>query len=246
MRLRWKNNRISKRMKALETWHSGYRFRSRLEARWAKFYEVVERRYEYEKQGFELGNGICYLPDFHFPDDGWWNEIKGDNFTEEDGHKIAKLNEALYQRALSECGTQPANPLVALTLRRETGCFLTIGPPHVGPNGPDYEIIHYVVASDYSMGTGSNLWVDCPQCGKVTIGTRPFPIWEGDPYEFYCYGCKATVSYEGQLRDLVNSARLNRAYQEASQARFDGTDKPLNGSGHAGVQQHLLTDLFKP
>lgn len=54
-------------MHALETRHSGYRFRSRLEARWAVFFETANVPYEYEKEGFDLGEAGWYLPDFWIP-----------------------------------------------------------------------------------------------------------------------------------------------------------------------------------
>lgn len=50
-------------MKAIETRYRGYRFRSRLEARWAVFFETFRVPWEYEPQGFS-GNNVAYLPDF--------------------------------------------------------------------------------------------------------------------------------------------------------------------------------------
>ena len=51
-------------IKAIETLYDGYRFRSRLEARWAVFFNTLGIKYEYEPEGFELPNGMRYLPDF--------------------------------------------------------------------------------------------------------------------------------------------------------------------------------------
>lgn len=51
-------------IKAIETEYNGYRFRSRLEARWAVFLDILGVKYEYEPEGFDLGNGLYYLPDF--------------------------------------------------------------------------------------------------------------------------------------------------------------------------------------
>lgn len=51
-------------LKPIETvWH-GCRFRSRLEARWAVFFEALGIEWEYEQEGFELEDGTFYLPDF--------------------------------------------------------------------------------------------------------------------------------------------------------------------------------------
>ena len=64
-------------VKAIETEYNGYRFRSRLEARWAVFFDEIGIEYQYEPEGFDLGNGIYYLPDFYIPEADAWIEIKG-------------------------------------------------------------------------------------------------------------------------------------------------------------------------
>lgn len=64
-------------MKAIETRYKGYRFRSRLEARWAVFFDTLGIRWEYEPEGFEL-DGVRYLPDFWLPDLNAWFEVKGE------------------------------------------------------------------------------------------------------------------------------------------------------------------------
>lgn len=62
-------------MKAIETRYKGYRFRSRLEARWAVFFDALGIKWEYEKEGYELPSG-WYLPDFWLPEDFFWAEVK--------------------------------------------------------------------------------------------------------------------------------------------------------------------------
>lgn len=51
-------------IRAIETEYKGYRFRSRLEARWAVFFDALGIEYEYEPEGFCLPSGKLYLPDF--------------------------------------------------------------------------------------------------------------------------------------------------------------------------------------
>jgi hypothetical protein len=75
-------------VKALETHYGGYRFRSRLEARWAVALTVAGIEWEYEPQGFECtrrltawgdesDTGFPYLPDFWLPRQKLWAEVKG-------------------------------------------------------------------------------------------------------------------------------------------------------------------------
>lgn len=63
-------------IKAIETQYAGCRFRSRLEARWAVFFDTLGVQWEYEPQGFETPDGP-YLPDFYLPVGKVWVEIKG-------------------------------------------------------------------------------------------------------------------------------------------------------------------------
>lgn len=67
-------------IKAIETKYKGYRFRSRLEARWAVFFDALGVKWEYEPEGYELSTG-WYLPDFWLPDFGFFAEIKPGNHT---------------------------------------------------------------------------------------------------------------------------------------------------------------------
>jgi hypothetical protein len=62
----------------IETVYRGCRFRSRLEARWAVFFQTLGVRWEYESQGFKLSNGEWYLPDFRVQlvDTLLWCEVK--------------------------------------------------------------------------------------------------------------------------------------------------------------------------
>ncbi len=90
-------------IKAIETIYNGYRFRSRLEARWAVFFDALGVEYEYEPEGFDLGDGTFYLPDFrikcwgtrgHLFDEPFdlWIEVKGE-MARKDAEKIWKFVE---------------------------------------------------------------------------------------------------------------------------------------------------------
>lgn len=65
-------------LKPIETVYNGYRFRSRTEARWAVFFDALGLKWEYEKEGFDLGKAGCYLPDFWLPGLKLWVEVKGE------------------------------------------------------------------------------------------------------------------------------------------------------------------------
>mgnify|MGYP001012149479 CR=1 FL=1 len=63
-------------IKPIETQYAGYRFRSRLEARYAVFFDALGAAWEYEPEGYDLGYAGLYLPDFRLPRLGVHVEVK--------------------------------------------------------------------------------------------------------------------------------------------------------------------------
>lgn len=66
-------------IKAIETIYKGYRFRSRLEARWAVFFDALNTIWQYEPEGYVLEDGSTYLPDF------WFDLLPGNEMIEKWG-----------------------------------------------------------------------------------------------------------------------------------------------------------------
>lgn len=62
-------------IRPIETNYRGYRFRSRLEARWAIFFDTAKIRWLYEHQGYVV-NDRPYLPDFYLPEFDYFFEVK--------------------------------------------------------------------------------------------------------------------------------------------------------------------------
>jgi hypothetical protein len=67
---------VSSPLQPIPTTYLGYRFRSRLEARWAVFFDALSIQFDYEPEGFRLRDGTCYLPDFWLPQANIWAEVK--------------------------------------------------------------------------------------------------------------------------------------------------------------------------
>ena len=80
-------------VKPIETQYKGYRFRSRLEARWAVFFDALGIEWQYEAEGYDLGDVGRYLPDFWLPtfSGGMFAEVKP---TSEGFIKAAALSES--------------------------------------------------------------------------------------------------------------------------------------------------------
>jgi len=62
-------------MQAIPTTYRGIRYRSRLEARWATFFDELHIRYAYEPKAF-THEGENYVPDFYLPATKTWVEVK--------------------------------------------------------------------------------------------------------------------------------------------------------------------------
>lgn len=94
-----KNNQI----RVIPTVYKGYRFRSRLEARWAVFFDKAGIEWDYEPEGYDLGELGWYLPDFylknvHMRSDespGIWIEIKPVTPSDFEVEKLEKLVDGL-------------------------------------------------------------------------------------------------------------------------------------------------------
>lgn len=80
-------------IKPIETIYKGYRFRSRLEARWAVFFDVLGIGWRYEMEGYEFDDGRKYLPDFYLPKDNLFVEVKGDHGIDRDRENTEMLSD---------------------------------------------------------------------------------------------------------------------------------------------------------
>jgi hypothetical protein len=133
-------------IKAIETVYDGYRFRSRLEARWAVFFNALGIKYEYEKEGFDL-DGTWYLPDFWLPEYKYWIEIKGQNAKDQEENKCSKLTDMTHHPTFLFSGSIPL---------------------------PDYEICDiatlYIGDDIFSASKYERYaWSECPFCEKINI-----------------------------------------------------------------------------
>ncbi len=95
------------RIPAIETYYNGFRFRSRLEARWAVFFDCMGVKYEYEPEKFQCGD-VKYIPDFFLPElgrnkqsaavEGTFFEVKGYVPSSEEIDKLNRLAATTHLR----------------------------------------------------------------------------------------------------------------------------------------------------
>lgn len=187
-------------IKAIETLYRGNRFRSRLEARYAVFFDTLGIAWEYEKQGYDL-NGVRYLPDFWLPEHKYWIEVKGAEATSEEREK------AFLLAKLSGHSCYILHSLPAYDVLVSANDLEDISPQifgYCGGNHGTWGDIH-----DCMLYCA---WAECPACHKIRIHSLG-----------YSNGEECCQAY----RDVrPNTPRLIAAYTAARQARFEHGEMP--------------------
>src|SRR5690606_198793 len=100
--------RLASDLRPIETEYAGHRFRSRIEARWAVFFDTLDIEWAFESQGFDLPSGR-YLPDFWLPEirGGIWYEVKGKEPTDEEQNLAWELAAASGSEVVIASGGIP-------------------------------------------------------------------------------------------------------------------------------------------
>jgi hypothetical protein len=183
----------------IETGYKGYLFRSRAEARWAVFYDALGVSWLYEPEGFELGDGIRYLPDFWLPRQGCWVEIK------------PSLQDAEREKVMR--------------LAAHTGVFVFVFSADVGPIGHEgcdlVRTAHYY--SPKGDWDGCMAWGECPTCREIQIGHfggHSVSYSEEDRHRETL--CPALTNKQRKAGFYDETPRLKAAYEKARSYRFGG------------------------
>ncbi len=229
---------------AIPTDYNGIRFRSRLEARWAVFYDSLQIDYLYEEEGFDLKN-VWYLPDFYLPAQDCYVEVKGPNPTDEDIRKADMLSKSSEKDVFLFYGAIPAATLgeedspygfgaLACTEKTRTERMESKDIPF------DDIQAYWQGEMDYLPYDYGYYWTQCPNpnCSKLGFGITKRGLADLLP-------CQCFPKFFAKVHNLVGSALsmdeqrllwcwlafqfnspvLRQAYNNARAARFDATDK---------------------
>ena len=163
-------------MKPIETVYKGYRFRSRLEAKWAVFFDELGVKWEYEPEGYDLDEMGWYLPGFKthmcqknhsnklqkFGKAEYWIEKKGQHPTEEEEMKMAMLSRRTKTKGYIFFGDPLEFEFLSFGLDGEFGyhfCKFGVTPPCIACCTPrEYDIIFrdsplFQIAATKARGT---------------------------------------------------------------------------------------------
>lgn len=228
-------------VQAIETRYAGCRFRSRVEARHAVFFDKVGIPWLYEPEGFRLANGECYLPDFLlYPEDDahrFWFEVKAKPPNREEIERCARLAEETktdtYLYFDPQFRAAPAQPGVKYedffddVAWEEDNDGEVRGVCIPKPWKQEMADTAYAfcggkLAVRVLLGPprrGPFWWTDCSHCDRVVlklhgqVGTCPFLPDDERPDEPY-------PSFQHRTR------RLLRGYMAARSARFEHGETP--------------------
>ena len=200
-------------IKPIETYYNGYKFRSRLEARVAVFFDALGVEYEYEPEGFLLESGKRYLPDFRVKCYGTrgdicpksfdlWIEVKG-RMTQEDADKIREFNGISF-----------------------------------GPNGAPEEtdnrikpvLIINKIPGENESSDSYGLHAYEPMDG-IDIYPFNYELIDGDHFGAYpaadSYGCFYLWGDDSNYINREDVDRVEKAWTKARQARFEYGETPI-------------------
>lgn len=194
-------------IKAIETKYKGYRFRSRLEAKWAVFFDALEIEWAYEAEGFHVMGSdyeIRYLPDFYFPDIRAFVEIKPFS----DPGQLLK-SDVRKIMGLAAHGNLDILVLGGADFRLYRGFYV------IGSQLPDPQ---FSVIDRLQFST-------CILCGRA--GLYVVPKEEG-PSKFYCFNQSCHGRGGLQIKQAVewHTPQVLEAMNAARSARFEHGETP--------------------
>lgn len=152
-------------IQAIQTSYKGYRFRSRLEARWAVFFDALGLKWEYEPEGFDLGEAGYYLPDFRVQTPQGnvrWYEVKPEGVFKDEKFTA-------FMRAMSDVAAARSNGGLSAY------GYLLSGDPTAVLDPTCCPVRHV-----------------CPRCGF--IGPLDGGVYEHGDTQFWCYPCDTETS----------------------------------------------------
>jgi hypothetical protein len=237
-------------IKPIETHYAGHRFRSRLEARWAVFFDSLGIKWLYEPQGYVV-DGRPYLPDFLVhpnTDLATWFEVKGQYPTNDELAKLAGLTAGtgirsyLYFAPVELQGPGLSEAINTWDKFFDPVCNVPAWSNKVGWIYNGSEAFSWEVAlrptafrfdPDESLTavkrrrdpkSGFWWWTDCPHCHQIVLKLHGMVGWCPSLPEPEGNELPEGLSHDPVLAHETD--RLKAAYKAARSARFEHGERP--------------------
>jgi hypothetical protein len=209
-------------IKPIETHYAGCRFRSRLEARWAVFFDTLGVRWQYEPQGYVV-NGRPYLPDFVLPDLNASVEVKGDA-TQLD---LAMLADAVGEHWVYTLVLGPIPQMDTLKVPTHT---LLVPAIDVRPDPQTFAVVQaFIEALQTVQDPAARAAIErMAQARHGIVVTIAHAVWitTRDSAAFIALGPSAVRSAAealepGTVWPIMPMPKVQAAYEAARSARFE-------------------------
>ncbi len=179
---------------AIGTTYQGFRFRSRIEARWAVFFDALGVPWEHEPEGYSDG-ATHYLPDFWLPDQQTFWEVKASkDFDEKKAIMLAQ--ETMRQVVVSfhqPWETYQGHDVDGATLYWPIGECAFYWP--------------------YSLERLERVgWRSCAYCKRIELNWQD----EGEAFSHICRSCSAPPDLDGKdwaVLPVTRAVEACKAYQ---------------------------------
>ncbi len=155
-------------IKAIPAAFKGVQYRSRLEARWAVFFDALGISFQYEAEGFDF-DGVRYLPDFFLHDLNYWIEIKGKSPTADERLKAELLCRHTKQEVFIFAGQMRIPGAASADGYGMYGDLVACGwcsKCKQTSGNPKCEFCRLAPATHWHS---EYVWMTCPECGRPGI-----------------------------------------------------------------------------
>jgi hypothetical protein len=152
-------------MKAKKTLYKDYYFRSKLEAKWAVFFDLMNIPFVYEPEAFICKNGSQYTPDFYLPEailrsdnkPGVYLEIKPLNYIDTDSYE-KRISSAINKPLILLCG----DPVDALITGLDSSKNMNF---QLSPTWDNCMVFMYCdKCHSYKFEFNEGNYYECPKC----------------------------------------------------------------------------------
>ena len=171
--------------------YKGIRMRSRLEVRYAKFFDQHRLNWSYEPEGFQI-IGVRYLPDFYLPDIRTIVEVKG-VLDQLDIRKLSALVPVAAKNDIMTVLAIPGEPV------RFQLCHPTPEMDRIAQTDPDWAFVCEWAFDPESDISDDAAFVRCASCGSW--------FFMDSSMAWTCMACGAG----GECFDLVHPGTLGWA-----------------------------------
>lgn len=237
-------------IKPIETVYNGYRFRSRLEARWAVFFDTLKVNYEYEPEGFELPSGNYYLPDFRIKcyggRGGNWAADKWDPPCWGCIHRISGLPECTIQTYSNWCdlydhvnGYNEQLPIPDWMEIRDKDGTITVCEKHE----PRYFNLYVEVKGEMTQKDADKIIEFAKEYPVLIVGNIPDPIqYTANSDDLHCYDRMNGIDIYPWNYELIDDDHFGAypAVDAAGHFYLDGDD-----SHQTTVDPRIICNAFK-